>query len=499
MRKELSRLVGGEYVLDAPAQSPYNRDSANRRGIEGRADAVVLPGKAEEVAAVLAWCYEHDVPVVARGGGTGLTGGAVAVHGGVVCSLERLRRIRELEPGLWRIFPESGVSTYDVQRLARENGLMFAPDPGAGEQSQIGGNVATNAGGPHALKYGVTGAWVAGVEAVLAPGELVEIGNWAAKDVAGYDVKSLLVGSEGTLGIITAVRLRLLPAPEAAIPLVVFLPTRAEGCAAICAVLAAGLRPSVLDFMDGQTLQILAAAYRGVGADVGAGAAGRAGAGIGVSVAGESAAVDEVVVPPDAGFALICELDGSCAEAQAQADELLDLLGDGALAVHQPADSRALWRWRDGANPAVTAARGAKVSEDVVFPLEHLQEGLERFEQIASAHGLRSCAWGHGGDGNVHATVLVDPSSVAELDAAEAVGDQLFGLVVELGGSIAGEHGVGWLKRGRLESQWDDRALELHEQIKHVFDPKGLLNPGKKLARYPARSLSTSNLKGTPA
>jgi glycolate oxidase subunit GlcD len=458
---ELSRVVGAEHVLDAPVSSPYNRDSANRRGIDGRADAVVLPGSAEEVTAVVAWCYEHDVPIVPRGGGTGLTGGAVAVHGGVVCSLERLRRVRELEPGLWRIFPEAGVGTRDVQRLARENGLMFAPDPGAAEQSQIGGNVATNAGGPHALKYGVTGAYVAGLEVVLAPGELVRVGGWAAKDVAGYDIKSLLVGSEGTLGVITAVRLRLLPAPEAAIALVVFLPARADGCAAMCSVLAAGLRPSVLDFMDGATLGIVAGAYPGE-------------------------------MPADAGFALICELDGSRADVQAQREELLELLGDGALAVQEPADARALWRWRDGANPAVTAARGAKVSEDVVFPLERLQEGLERFERIASAHALRSCAWGHGGEGNVHATVLVDPASDAELDAAEAVGEQLFATVVELGGSVAGEHGVGWLKRGRLESQWDPRALELHEQIKRAFDPKGLLNPGKKLARYPARSLSTS-------
>jgi glycolate oxidase subunit GlcD len=476
---ELSRLVGSEHALEVPAGSPYNHDSSNRRGIDGHAQAVALPGSAAEVAAVVAWCYEHDVPLVARGGGTGLTGGAVAVHGGVVCSLERLRRVRELEPALWRMFPEAGVSTHDVQRLARENGLMFAPDPGAAEQSQIGGNVATNAGGPHALKYGVTGAWVAGIEAALAPGELVQVGSWAAKDVAGYDLKSLLVGSEGTLGVITAVRLRLLPAPEAAIPLVVFLRTRADGCAAMRAVPAAGLRPSVLDFMDGETLRILAAAYRGVGANTGA-------------AASEDASAGAVVVPPDAGFALIVELDGSHAEAQSQRDELLELLGDGALTVHQPADPRALWRWRDGANPAVTAERGAKVSEDVVFPLERVAEGLERFEQIASAHGLRSCAWGHGGDGNVHATVLVDPSSEAELDAAEAVGEQLFALVIELAGSIAGEHGVGWLKRGRLESQWDRRTLELHEQIKRVFDPKGLLNPGKKLARYPARSLSTS-------
>jgi glycolate oxidase subunit GlcD len=461
MRNELSRLVGAEHVLEASPRSPYNHDSSNRRGVEGRADAVVLPGSAQEVAAVVAWCYEHDVPIVARGGGTGLLGGAVATSGGVVLSLERLRRIRELEPALWRMFPEAGVSTRDVQRLARENGLFFAPDPGAAEQSQIGGNVATNAGGPHALKYGVTGAWVAGVEAVLAPGELVGIGGWAAKDVAGYDLKSLLIGSEGTLGVITAVRLRLAPAPEAAIPLVVFLPTREAGCAAIRAVFADGLRPSVLDFMDGATLAITARAYP-----------------------------DEV--PAEAGFALICEVDGSLAEAHAQRDVLIELLGDGALAVHEPRDARALWRWRDGANPAVTAARGAKVSEDVVFPLERLADGLERFEQIASAHGLRSCAWGHGGEGNVHATVLVDPSSEAELDAAEAVGEELFALVVELGGSVAGEHGVGWLKRGRLESQWDRRAVELHEQIKRAFDPKGLLNPGKKLARYPARSLGTS-------
>src|SRR5580692_10792681 len=461
LARELSRMIGSEHVLDAPLrQSPYNSDSSNRRGVEGHAQAVALPGSAREVAAVLAWCYEHDVPITPRGGGTGVLGGAVAVQGGVVLSLERLRAVRELEPELWRMLPEAGVSTRDVQRLARENGLMFAPDPGAAEQSQIGGNVATNAGGPHALKYGVTGAWVAGVEAVLAPGELVRVGGWAGKDVAGYDLKGLLIGSEGTLGVITAVRLRLLPAPEAAIALVVFLSTRAQGCAALRMVLAAGLRPSVLDFMDGETLGMTARAYPGN-------------------------------VPVGAGFALICEVDGSRAEAQAQRDVLVELLDGEALEIDEPPSARALWRWRDGTNPAVTAARGGKVSEDVVFPLERLAEGLERFEQIASAHGMRSCAWGHGGEGNVHATVLVNPSREAELDAAEAVGDELFALVVELGGSVAGEHGVGWLKRGRLESQWDGRVLEMHEQIKRVFDPKGLLNPGKKLARYPARSLDT--------
>ncbi|HMH46144.1 MAG TPA: FAD-linked oxidase C-terminal domain-containing protein, partial [Solirubrobacteraceae bacterium] len=449
---ELNGVLGAEHVLGAPPpESPYNSDSSRRRGLEGRADAVVLPGSAAQVAEVVRWCYSHDVPIVARGGGTGLTGGAVPSDGGVVLSLERLRAVRELEPALWRIYPEAGVSTRHVQRLARENGLLFAPDPGAAEQSQIGGNVATNAGGPHALKYGVTGAWVTGLEAVLAPGELVHVGGWARKDVAGYDLKNLLIGSEGTLGVITAVRLRLLPAPEAQLALVAFMRSLADGCAAMLEVLAAGIEPSALDFLDGATLALVAGGYPGK--------------------------------PPDgAAFALLAEVDGTLAEAERRREELVELLGGRALAIDVP-ERDALWRWRDSFNGVVSGARGAKVSEDVAFPVELLADGLEGFEQIAERHALRSCAWGHGGDGNVHATVLVDPAAEAELDAAEAVGAELFALVRSLGGSIAAEHGVGRLKSGLLEAQWDPRTVELHEQIKRAFDPKGLFNPGKKLAR----------------
>jgi D-lactate dehydrogenase len=188
-------------------------------------------------------------------------------------------------------------------------------------------------------------------------------------------------------------------------------------------------------------------------------------------------------VPAEAGFALVVEVDGAEQEVSDQQGALIELLGGEALAVDVIESPEALWRWRDGINGVVTAVRGAKVSEDVVFPVERLGEGLEGFQGIAAEHGLSSCAWGHGGEGNVHATVLVDPGAEAELDAAEAVGERLFELVVKLGGSVAGEHGVGWLKRGRLAAQWDRRALEMHEQIKRVFDPKGLLNPGKKLAR----------------
>ncbi len=456
IQRDLGRLIGAEHVLDAPPDSPYNEDCSRRRGLHGRAQAIALPGTAEQVAEVVRWCYEHDVPAVPRGGGTGLTGGAVPTHGGVVLSLERLRAVRELEPGFWRMFAQAGVSTRDVQRLARENGLFFGPDPGAAEQSQIGGNVATNAGGPHALKHGVTGAWVTGLEAVLAPGEVVQLGGWVRKDVAGYDLKDLLIGSEGTLGVITAVRLRLLPAPETAVAYAAFARAREEGCRSMLDVLAAGVQPAALEFLDATTLELVAGGYPGAR------------------------------TAPDAGFAVLIELDGSEADVAAQRTMLLDALAGRTIDLHEfsgPGEQAELWRWRDGFNGVVTAARGAKVSEDVSFPLDLLLEGLERFDAIALARGLRPCAWGHGGDGNVHATVLVDPASDQELDAAEAVGGELFAVVHELGGSIAAEHGVGRLKSGLLAGQWDPRAVELHEQVKRAFDPKGLLNPGKKLAR----------------
>src|SRR3954447_16703941 len=189
MLSDLGRIVGAEHALAGDAHARYLADASASAGLRGRADAVVLPGDEDEVAAVVAWCYEHDVAVIPRGGGTGYAGGAVPLDGGVVVSLERLTRVRALDVLQWRAHVEAGVTTATVRRLARESGLLFPPDPGASEQSQLGGNVATNAGGPHAFKYGVTGAWVSGLEAVLAPGELVRLGGPVRKDVAGYDLR----------------------------------------------------------------------------------------------------------------------------------------------------------------------------------------------------------------------------------------------------------------------------------------------------------------------
>ena len=445
----LRKRFGDELVL--PGDTPqYLRDETETRGVHGHADAVVLPRTAEEVGAVVAWCYDHGVAVVPRGGGTGYAGGCVPVEGGVVLALERLARVRSFDPPLWRMEVEAGVTTARVRETARGGGLLFAPDPGGAEQSQIGGNVATNAGGPHAFKYGVTGAWVSGVEAVVPPGDLVRVGGALRKDVAGYDLKSLLIGSEGTLGVITAVWLKLVPAPEAAWPVVAFLDGTQAGCAAIEDVLANGLRVAALEFLDAETMRLAGRSFPG-----------------------------EV---PDGAFAVIAEADGSHEEAARERAELLELFAD-ARSIHAPEEPRdiaALWRWRDGVSFAVEAAQGGKASEDIVVPLDRLAEGIEQTQAIAARHGLHACAWGHAGDGNLHATFLFAPHEASR--AARAT-DELLELATHLGGSISGEHGLGWAKRGHLERQWDPRALDLHDAVKRAFDPAGLMNPGKKTSR----------------
>jgi glycolate oxidase subunit GlcD len=452
--RELRALLGDSSVLPGTTRE-YLHDATESRNVSGRADAVALPADPAQVAEVVAWCYLHDVPVVPRGGGSGFTGGAVP-DGGVVLSLERLREPVALEPELWRARVPAGVTTADLARRARETGLFYPPDPGASEQSQLGGNIATNAGGPHTFKYGVTGTWVTGLELVLAPGELVSIGGPVRKDVAGYDIRSLMVGSEGTLGIVTAAWLRLIPAPAAQLPVVALYPDATTGCRALQAVLANGLQPAALEYLDEGAL---------------AGSLG--------SFPGEA--------PDRPAFMLIAEADGSSVrEAERLRDELLEVLATDALTTHTPGDRRAvreLWRWRSGVSLAVTAQRGGKVSEDIVVPLERLAEAIAGTREIGERHRLAACSWGHAGDGNLHSTFMVDLADPAELQRSHDAASELFELAARLGGSVSGEHGLGLLKRGALAQQWAEPALALHESIKRLLDPKGLLNPGKKLAR----------------
>jgi FAD/FMN-containing dehydrogenase len=419
------------HLLTGEAIRPYLTDATETRGLRGRADAVALPADAEEVRRVVEWCYAHDVPITPRGGGSGYAGGAVP-DGGLVLSLERMRGVRSLEPLLWRGEFEAGMTTADVRRLARENGLWLPLDPGAAEQSQIGGNVATNAGGPHAFRYGVARAWVLGLEAVLAPGEIVQTSGVARKDVSAYDLTGLLCGSEGTLGVVTSVRLRFIPPPEVEIPLVALYPDAASGCAAVLRVLGSGLQPATLEYLDAGAAS--AARFDG----------------------GE-------------GFLVISQC-----HSRGEADALREALSEGAISVDER-DPVELARWREGVSLSVVAQRGGKVSEDIAVPIERLEEAIAETLAIGARHGLDACSWGHAGDGNLHSTFMVGADDAGRTDAAR---EELFELAVRLGGTISGEHGLGSLKDG---PRYRDRALtRAHERIKDALDPKGLLNPGKK-------------------
>lgn len=444
VQADLAALVGGEHVRH---DAHFLADAAQAMGLRGEAAAVVLPADAAQVAEVVGWCYERGVAIVPRGGGSGYSGGAVPLDpDAVVIALDRLDKVRSFEPGLWRMEAEAGVTTQTVQRLARENGLFFPPDPGAAEQSHLGGNIATNAGGPHCFKYGVTRAWVSGVEAVLAPGALVRFGGPVRKDVAGYDLTGLLCGSEGTLGIVTSAWLKLIPAPQFQAPVVGAFASVREGCDAIERVLASGVVPATIEYLDAGTLAASASGFPGG-------------------------------LPGGTAFLVLCEADTT----QEDAAELEEALAGELGAALRPA-ARALWAWRDGVSLAVTARRGGKLSEDVGVPLDKLAEGITGTVEIAERHGLEGCSWGHAGDGNLHSTFLLEPGDAEQLERAHAAVEELFALAIALGGTVSGEHGLGWLKRGQLRNQWAPAAVGAHDAIKAALDPEGLFNPGKKTA-----------------
>ncbi|MDQ1686770.1 MAG: glycolate oxidase [Frankiaceae bacterium] len=441
---ELEGIVGAAHV---------RRDTVvGDVAVAGGAATLVAPGSAEEVADVVAWCYDHDVAMVPVGGRSGLAGGAAVLDpDAVAIALDRLDAVRSFEPELWRMEAEAGVTTHTVARRARESGLYLPPDPGAPEQSHLGGMIATNAGGPHAFKYGVTGDWVTGVEAVLAPGELVRLGGPVRKDVAGYDLRGLLVGSEGTLGVITAAWLRLVPAPEVQLPVVAAYRGTRAGCAAVLRVLAAGILPAAIEFLDVPTMDAAGGAFPG---------------------------------GPLRGFVVLAEADGSAAEAARVRDELREALAEGAERIHAPQQLgavRDLWRWREGVSLGVTAARGAKLSEDIAVPVDRLADAIEETVAIGARHDLDACSWGHAGDGNIHATFMLDAGDADQRARADAAAGELFDLAVALGGTISGEHGIGVLKAGRLAQQWAPAAVAAQQAVKAALDPKGLLNPGKKV------------------
>ena len=448
---DLRRLLGDAAVECPVVDREWLHDGTESAAVVGAAAAVVRPADAEQVAAVVGYARAQGLPIVPRGGGTGYAAGAVPFAGSLVLSLDRLRLVRSRQPENWSLGVEAGVTTAEVRRLAREDGLCFPPDPGAAEQSQIGGNVATNAGGPHCFKYGVTGRWVTAIEAVLGSGELVRVGSGLPKDVATLDLRALLVGSEGTLGVITAVWLRLMPEPEVRLPVLAVFGSAQEGADAVALAMASGVVPSALEFLDRGAIEAARASYPGE-------------------------------LPADAEFAVLAEADGTLAGATAEQALLADMLRPTATDLIAPPAAAAarIWAWRDGVSLGVLAHRGGKLSEDIVVPVDRLAEAVLGVRALGEEIGLETTTWGHAGDGNLHASFMFDRSDADQLARATAAAPRLFALARSLGGSISGEHGIGRFKLAAAAELPAD-ILRLQAAIKDVFDPAGIMNPGAKI------------------
>ena len=418
-----------------------------------RPAAVAFPSCHAEVATLVAAAHAQAVALVARGAGSGNVGGALPVPGSVVVSFECMRRVIEFNPAERLIVVEAGVPTAEIDAHARSAGLFYPPDPGSAPYCHVGGNLAMNAAGPGAVKYGVTRDYVLGLRAVAGDGRTLVTGCRTTKGVVGYDLSRLLVGSEGTLALITEATLKLLPAPATVGTLRVCYASSADACAAATRVMAAPLLPSALEFMDSAAIAAIQ----------------RAGA-----------ATD---LPAGTRALLMIEADGNAAEVVHALDLFRAALdGTGMLELRRgesPAAIAALWRARRALSGAVKAMAPRKINEDVVVPVPRLAELVAAIEQLAAEHRLLIVSFGHAGNGNLHVNLMVHPDDADEMRRARACLAALFATVLRLGGTLSGEHGIGYEKRAFVGLELDADTLARMRAIKRVFDPKGILNPGK--------------------
>jgi glycolate oxidase len=450
------RAACPDLVTDPDQLISYQRDEADLCDFAVPL-AVARPRSTDEVAALVAVAARHGLPVVPQGARTGLAGGANALGGALVISLSRMTRIIGIDPANRTATVEAGVVNSALRRAAASHGLAYPPDPGSWESSTIGGNVATNAGGMCCVKYGVTAEYVLGLTVVLADGDVLRCGRRTAKGVAGYDLVRLFAGSEGTLGIITEVTVRLRPASEPALTLVAEFPSVPAAGAAVAAITAAGLTPSLLELMDPVMVRALSA-YR----EMGMGSGDRALL-LASSDAGPQAAAELARIAECCGDAAEVHLATDAAEADA-------LLATRRLA-HGALEHLAATAFPDG--------RGAVIVDDVAVPRSRLAELIEGIGAIAVRTGVTIATVGHAGDGNLHPNIIVDRSDPASLAAGRRAFDDIMALGLALGGTVTGEHGVGLLKRDWLERELGPVGLRVHRAVKAALDPAGILNPGK--------------------
>lgn len=446
----LRAIYPRERILTRPAElAAYESDALT--AFRARPLAVVLPQTQEEVIETVRWCARERVPFVARGSGTSLSGGSLPVPGGIVIALNRLNRILRVDPEARIAVVEPGVPNLEVSRAAAPYGLYYAPDPSSQGVCTIGGNVAFNSGGAHCLKYGMTANHVLGIKAVLADGEVVQMGGESPEGV-GPDLVGIFVGSEGLFGIALEITLRLVPRPEAYRTVMAAYPSLEAAGEAVARIVAAGLLPGALEIMDRLAIEAAEAA-------VGAG------------------------YPRDAAAILIVELEGEAAEVESELAHLLEVIrASGATEVRLARDEserQRIWKGRKGAFSAVGRLSPDYIVQDGVVPRTRLGEALAEIERLSRKYGLRVANVFHAGDGNLHPLILYDGRTPGELERAEHLAGEILHLCVRLGGSITGEHGVGMEKRAYLPEMFGKTDLEAMRRLRRAMDPLEIANRGK--------------------
>ncbi|MGZ0020014.1 FAD-binding oxidoreductase [Nitrosomonas sp. wSCUT-2] len=412
-------------------------------------DAVLFPASADEIRKILGLCNQFRVPLIPRGRGTGTAGGSLPEFGGIALSLERMTQILAVDPANRVIVAQPGALNQSVQDAAKPHGFFWPPDPSSAAFSTIGGNIATGAGGPHAVKYGTTREHVLGLKAITGAGEVITTGCYTTKGVVGYDLTRLLIGSEGTLAVITEATLKLTALPHAVTGITAHYRDLSSCTAAIVKIMTLPQLPSALEFLDAGSLNLIRGRYPDM-------------------------------LPADTHAMLMIEVDGSGRDmAESVAAILTACQSENLIFAGEVDNIAALWKTRKALSPLLREIAPKKINEDVVVPVDTLPQFLAGLTQLSNQYRLHNVNFGHAGNGNIHVNLLINPDNPEEVARAEQCLDEVFNLVINLRGTLSGEHGVGSEKRAFVTKEIDASTLNLMRAIKRVFDPNNILNPGK--------------------
>ena len=448
----LKEIVGDENVYSDKAHLiAYSYDATRTRY---EPDAVVFPRDEEDISRILIYCNHHGIVITPRGAGSGFTGGALPANGGIILALEKhMNKILEIDLENMVAVVQPGVVNMDLQKAAEAKGLFYPPDPASEHYSTLGGNVSENAGGMRAAKYGITKDYVMALRAVRPNGDIIRAGKRTIKDVAGYNIAGILIASEGTLAVISEITLKLIPKPKFTKAYMGIFPSVEDAMNAVFKSLASGANPVAMEFLDSLVVQAIK----------------------------EKLNVD---LPEDAGALLIGDVDGNVPQEVEFQLEILEASfkenGAQDLVIAEEGEAREkLWYARRNASPSITIFGSKKLNEDISVPRSKLPEALRKIYEIGDKYGFKVPCFGHAGDGNIHVNVMVDGSNPAELEAGHHAIEEIFELVVGMGGTLSGEHGIGTSKAPFMQIAFSPAELTLFRDIKQAFDPNNILNPGK--------------------